>query len=35
MMNIQEIDLQKSELESLKQSANVIRKYLYQKQTAS
>jgi len=35
MMNIQEISLQKSELESLKQSANVIRKYLYQEQTAS
>jgi len=35
MMNIQEIDLDKSELESLKQSADVIRKYLYQKQTAS
>ncbi|KAG2478366.1 MAG: Lactate/malate dehydrogenase [Nitrosopumilales archaeon] len=35
MMNIQEIDLQKSELESLKQSADVIRKYLYQQQTAS
>ena len=35
MMNIQEIDLLKSELESLKQSADVIRKYLYQKQTAS
>ena len=35
IIQIQEIDLQKSELESLKQSADVIRKYLYQKQTAS
>ena len=35
MMNIQEIDLLKSELKSLKQSADVIRKYLYQKQTVS
>jgi len=35
MMNIQEIELLKSERESLKQSADVIRKYLYQKQTAS
>jgi len=35
MMNIQEIELLESERESLKQSANVTRKYLYQKQTAS